>query len=313
MTVSLRSLFDQMYQGTYDFDDFLGEGEPTAFLYSTDNITCIADERLRAYHAFISSFILVNLDLKKEVVFSYRKNLNIADAVREHVTSKYFYQTDLRNFFSSIDSSLILKIFLENIKNMCFADSGTYLERIVELVTADGKLPPGFSTSPMISNAILFEFDEILYEYCDASNLIYTRYSDDIIISGKNKENILKAAQKIKYFLNEIYDGKFSINEEKSKFTQVGRKIKLLGMVVLPNGMLSIDIKLKKKIETLIHYYTTDSFRFLSMVDDDLKKGMQTISGYLSYANMVDENYINKLRKKYGSTIVDTFLHMKAP
>jgi len=80
-------------------------------------------------------------------------------------------------------------------------------------------------------------------------------------------------------------------------------------MVILPNGKVSVDIKFKRQIEVLLHFYLTDRAKFFLLVESDLAGGMERISGYLSYINTVDKEYLNKLRKKYGATLVDMFLH----
>lgn len=45
-------------------------------------------------------------------------------------------------------------------------------------------------------------------------------------------------------------------------------------------------------------------------VDDE--KAIKKFSGLINYVNTVDPAYLDKLRKKYGLTIVDMFIH-KSP
>jgi len=99
------------------------------------------------------------------------------------------------------------------------------------MVTVDNIIPIGFSTSPLISNACLFDFDNKLELYCTEKGLTYTRYSDDIIISSVNRESLSGIDMVVKLIMKECFGEKLNINVSKSKFTSYGNKIKLLGMV----------------------------------------------------------------------------------
>ncbi|MBO2025552.1 hypothetical protein J4733_09050 [Klebsiella pneumoniae] len=49
----------------------------------------------------------------------------------------------------------------------------------------------GAVSSPVVSNAICYELDHILNEFCLSKGVIYTRYADDMYFST-NEENVLK-------------------------------------------------------------------------------------------------------------------------
>ncbi len=223
-----------------------------------------------------------------------------------------FFKQIFLVFFASIDSALIKKTLLGSYDSSPIADINKYLDRVISLVTVDDVLTIGFSTSPSISNACLFMFDNILDEYCLKRNLVYSRYSDDIIISSENKSDVIGIELKVNEFLQNCFAGKLNLNLGKSKFTHVGRKIKILGMVILPTGKVTIDMKFKSNIEVLLHFYIKDKEKFLDKVDGDMVGGMERITGYLNYANAVDKSYLDKIRKKFGATIVDSFLHQSA-
>ncbi|MCY1276740.1 reverse transcriptase [Pseudomonas jessenii] len=306
---TLESLFEAMYHGKYDFNDFIEA--PLSMLCKKiplkNRIFYKADEKLRAYHKFINLFISDFLKINTNVVYSYRKGINVVDAVRQHAHSRHFCQVDLKNFFGSIDAALIESCILQNIVNLPASDIATHIGRIVSLVSLDGTLPPGFSTSPPLSNACLFEFDNQVENYCHKKNLIYTRYSDDIIISGSS-ERLYGLDSIIEEFIKEYFNEKLEINPAKTKYTTVGGKIKLLGLVILPNGEITIDTKLKSKVEVMLHYYLTDRPQFNKILEKDSTKGISTLSGYLNYINTTDPSYLDKLRLKYGATIVDMFI-----
>ncbi|WP_071871779.1 reverse transcriptase domain-containing protein [Atopomonas hussainii] len=305
-------LFEAMYHGKYDFQDFIQSDISNYFdvIYVKDRKIQKPNRKLKAYHSFLNLFLFEYLRTNERVVFSYRKGVNAYDAVSAHANNKHFYQTDISDFFSSIDSQLIKETIIASAELSPIEDLNEHLERVLSLVTVDGRLPMGFSTSPLISNACLYKFDAALEEYSISRHLTYTRYADDLIISSKNREDLEGIQEKISELLLKTFNGRLSLNHSKSKLTHTGRKVKILGMVILPTGKVSVDIKFKNKVEVLLHFYMKDREKFLDKVDGDMRGGMEKISGYLNYINTVDKSYLDKLRKKFGGTIVDMFLHL---
>lgn len=314
MKITLRSLFDDLYLGALDFDDFIRQPVNDFRLYGDDPASnmVVGGETLRSYHDFITSHIISHLPVCTEVVYAYRKDVTSATAVRKHIQSKYFYRTDLKNFFSSIDEDFLFNLLSKNSSRFPFDIDAASIKQIVLLITHQKRLAIGYSTSPKISNACLYEFDREFLNHCNSRRLIYTRYSDDFIISGIDSAAVKDAAAEIPKILSSLYEEKFQINDLKSKFTRVGRKIKLLGLVILPNKVVTIDMHFKRYVEKRIHYFLTDSIRFLELMGVEQNKGILKMCGYVSYINSVDPAYLQKLRRKYGD-IIDMFLHRSFP
>lgn len=309
----LETLFEAMYHGKYSFKDFAEgdispEYEKAKFKERTVYKTT---RKLKTFHSFISLFILEYLNINSRVVYSYRKGLNSLDAVSKHAQSKYFFQTDIEHFFENLTTPLIRKTIISGSENSPASDIDIYLDRIIELVTLNGTLPLGFSSSPMLSNACLYDFDNELENYCTRNGLIYTRYSDDIIISTQDETAIQQIDKITEDLLQKIYGGQLNINKQKSKHTRKGNKVKLLGLAILPNGKVTVDIKIKNEIEVLLFHYINNRTKFLDheKVGQDITKGVDLLFGYLNYVSTIDKDYLDKLRKKFGATVVDMFLH----
>ncbi|SDS42141.1 RNA-directed DNA polymerase [Pseudomonas asplenii] len=313
----LGSIFEAMYHGKHNFQDFLtGNIEPHYKITTLKGMKIYRpDEKLKAYHKFLNLFVFDFLKINKDVVYSYRKGVNVVSAVKKHANNKHFFQTDLKNFFNSIDKELVRNTIHSNLEHIPISNLDKHLDRILELSTVEDKLPIGFSTSPIISNACLQKFDSVLEDYCASEDLIYTRYSDDIILSSGGNTRLYGIEAKVSEILRECFGGKLNLNPSKTKFSSVGNKIKILGMVILPNGTVTIDSKLKNTIEVLLHFYASDKEKFKDRLASESSKlkgensiGLLQISGYLNYVNTTDPNYLNKLRKKYGSVVVDAFI-----
>lgn len=311
----IEVLFEAMHHGKWRFSDF--SGAPVEANISSKTFTqqgktrelLVPNERLKGLHEFIRLFLLDFVPINESVVFSYRKGVSAYDAVALHAKSKAFFVCDIANFFPSIKRSRI-KTTLLTAKSFCpIADLDNWLDRIVDLVCVNDGLPIGFSTSPAISNAALVPFDNALQGYCNDRGLAFARYSDDIIVSGEHHEALEGIQDRIAELLRETMQEELSLHPKKSKFLHSGAKIKLLGMVLLPNGTVSIDASVKDEIEVLIHFYLRDRGKFADREGGDPRKAEARLAGLLNYANSIDKSYLDKLRRKFGVSVVDYFLH----
>ena len=111
---------------------------------------------------------------------------------------------DIRQFFDHVTYALVKnKVFTED----RFSDANRILLSI--LCTYDEALPQGAPTSPMISNILLKDFDEMIGEWCREKKIVYTRYCDDMTFSGDpfdEKEvidKIMLRFVKVKFHLTE--------------------------------------------------------------------------------------------------------------
>ena len=81
---------------------------------------------------------------------------------------------------------------------------------------------------------------------CKALGLTYTRYADDLTISGEKKFFISRTIESI------IKDEGFIVNDAKTKKTEEGKPVKICGLV-LENGHIRIPLMVKKKLRAAIH------------------------------------------------------------
>lgn len=305
-----------MYHDKYRFDEFLAlKPEEHYSPVRWKNRTIYKpSSTLKEFHYFLTGFLLEYLPVDHSVSFAYRKGATLLQAVAPHAFSRAFYQTDIKRFFESITSDLIRSVLCR--VNTPVSDLAEHIDHILGLLTINGMLPIGYSTSPILSNACLFGFDKRLTTISGERKWVYTRYADDIILSGDNRLAIEEAGSIIEDCLKTELGGGFVLNQSKTKLTTVGRKVKLLGLVVLPTGSIVVDRDVRNKIESWLHFYVTDRSRlakiFLEERGEGMEEGLQRLSGLISYAYSADVAYLEKLRMKFGSTVIDSFLHRSA-
>ncbi len=308
--LSLQKAFDSTFHHQLDFNDLIQLDISQEYKkFQIQQKTIFApSKKLKRYLRFLNSFIFDYAKVNTNVVHSYRRGVSAYTAVLKHANSKYFFQTDIENFFYSITTQDIEKVLETNLNYVPIDDIGAFKSQLLNLVAVDNALPVGFSTSPSISNTCLYAFDNELERICLKQGIIYTRYSDDIILSSKNN-NLNDIQDSVSGILALFFNDRFQLNQNKTKRISKGKKIKLLGMVILPSGRVSVDMKIKNQIEILLHFFISDKEKFANYLQTKFHGDVSKISGLLNYINTIDQLYLNKLRKKYGNYVVDIFFH----
>ncbi|MDI9335206.1 MAG: reverse transcriptase family protein [Cytophagales bacterium] len=311
----LEALFSAMYRNKYDFADFATGAIDQNYVchlstrYGKTRQVVSPNQKLKDYHDFLRLFLLDFLPVNESVVFSYRKGVSAYDAVIRHAASKHFFACDIANFFPNLKRPRIEQTLTAGAGKCPITDIDSWLSRILDFVCVDDALPMGFSTSPTISNAALVTFDNALQKHCDANGLIYTRYSDDIVISARDLSALRQIEKTIASFLIDSFGDEFVLHPTKSRMLHTGVKVKLLGMVLLPNGRVSVDASVKSEIEVMIYFFIHDREKFIKLSKANAPKAEGRLAGLLNYVNTVDQAYLEKLRKKFGAAVVDQFLH----
>lgn len=176
--------------------------------------------------------------------FSYIQNKNTKKLMQKHINSKYFLKVDIKNFFNSINHQLLVTKIITELK----IDSDKAYEIIAES-SIDNGLEIGLITSPLLSNIYMNDFDSKLSKLL-SKNTIYTRYSDDILISSNQQINYHQLLKTIELELEKL---ELKINEDKVFYKELVNKadyIKFLGLNIIKgkySNYLTVSRKFKKE------------------------------------------------------------------
>jgi hypothetical protein len=208
---------------------------------------------------------------------SHRRNA-VSNAQR-HVGRSYLAKIDIADFFGSLRHEHVLKVFEENrlIDREC-ARLLALLCTIPDERELRAYLPQGAPTSPMISNLSLQRFDEEMATACDDLGLTYTRYADDIAISGDNRRNVRLAALLARRKLGES-PLQLTIHPRKSRFVTAGEQQRVTGVVVNEAGLP--PRKLRRRVRSMFHQASLDPAR----VAAERKRLLGFLSYFRSFPN----------------------------
>ena len=106
------------------------------------------------------------------------KGRSILSNARAHVRHPYIAILDIQDCFPSIGPSRVQR----GLERVGFGDDVASL--VTRLCTCDNQLPQGAPTSPVLVNYVLTDFDRKAAEMARRVGLTYTRYVDDITLSG---------------------------------------------------------------------------------------------------------------------------------
>lgn len=201
-----------------------------------------ADATLLTYQGWIHRNILKKAEFSS-CAAAYCKGKSVLDNASPHVGNPYALKLDIRNFFDFIKKDDVYCAF-EKLTGY----SKEVLALLTSLCCKDGCLPQGAATSPAISNLVMRDFDDWLIAYCKERELVCTRYSDDITVSGKE----LKPGPVISDIRSRLSAMGFSLNEEKTRFLGKGTAHKITGVVC--NEKTAAPIAYRKKLRQEMYY-----------------------------------------------------------
>ena len=120
---SLREIFISTFHEKMSFQDFIQLDVGSEFQkFNLKRRTLYAPSpKLKQIHRFLNNTIFEFADYNTDVVFSYRKGVNIRDAVEKHSDNNFFFQTDLSNFYSNIHESDVSRALSNQLNRPVFA------------------------------------------------------------------------------------------------------------------------------------------------------------------------------------------------
>lgn len=201
----------------------------------------VPDEVLKSIQKRIADVLLIHMPVSRYAK-AYRFGSSTIRNAKHHVGKSIVLKLDILHFFDSIRYSTVKdKVFPEDI----------YAEPLRILLTMlcyhKDSLPQGAPSSPAITNIILYEFDELVSQWCRDRSIAYTRYCDDMTFSGD-----FDPAEVIRFVKLELKKMGFLLNEQKTKILRPGQQQTVTGIVV--NEKLSTPVAYRRKLRQELYY-----------------------------------------------------------
>lgn len=216
----------------------------------------------------------------------FRKGHSIKTNAFPHVGKDVIMNLDIKDFFSSIEKSRVMELF----RSLGYRVQGGRLNFMTSLVTRYDRLPQGAPTSPVIANLICYNLDKKISEIVESEGGSYTRYADDITISGNVV--IQKTYNHVKKII--MSEG-FFLNDKKTRIQRKGKRQEVTGLTV--NEKITVPRHIRKKLRAAIHARTIGKqpmWNGNEISDVELK-------GHIDYLTSIQEEYIEKYNMFFKS------------
>ena len=224
----------------------------------------------------------------------YMLGKNILSNTEPHALNPYMLKLDFKDFFPSIKGRDFLE-YAQEINGLHLPPED--LERLVRILFWKPKQNPelqlsiGAPSSPYLSNAIMFEFDSRVTEYCSKHGIIYTRYADDMTFSMLNKELRGEALREVEKVLGELRYPRLKINERKTVYGSKAHRRMVTGLILSNDGLVSLGRNRKRRIRAQIHHFIN------GRLSDHERNN---IRGMLAFARDIEPDFVKRMERKYG-------------
>ena len=241
----------------------------------------------RAFSAYYSDKI-------SSSCFSYKKKVNTSSAIKyikEHRSEdfKYGVKVDIHAYFNSVSKQRLSEIIDELFENkehssglkitmqkLLLTDKVMYNNKEIKEYKS---LIPGCALGSFLANYCLRECD---YYFDNIEDLIYARYSDDIIIITNSKD-------KLQIYLNKVlkYIEKYGLTMNPDKYTwfESGDAVEYLGLKLDDSGNVDISNHAKQKIKKQIHRWCRKGRMEIERDNADFNKVASRILRQLNHKN----------------------------
>ena len=207
---------------------------------------CPSTGVLKEIQKRIKTRILKKFEFQDYIQGGVKGKDNISNA-KIHQGNKYFFTTDLRNFFPSVKYNDVYEMFI------CNGFSADVSSILTKLTTYKYSVPQGIPTSTYITNLVAIPLDKELIDIGKCNGIKYTRYVDDLSFSSRKDFRNL-----IPQIINTIDANKLKISYRKTKY-KIG-PTEITGIEVR-NNLIKPSIDVRNKFEKAEDEKTKSSLR----------------------------------------------------
>lgn len=253
---------------------------------------------LKALQRWISKVIFKRLPVH-EAATAYRKSSGIKFNAENHRTSNFTTRYDFSNFFPSFRQEFIEKFIASSVEKHGLNLDNDDVKFIGNVICRHGRLTIGAPSSPIITNAMMFDFDAAIYSFCEQKGLIYTRYADDIFISSHEPDMLQGLEKAILQAKRDTPHLSLRLNKQKTAYLSRKYARRITGVIITPDHKLSIGRDRKREIKALVHQWLDGR---LPMED------VHRMRGLLAFTHDIEPAFELSLRAKYGEKPIDEIL-----
>ena len=233
------------------------------------------------------SFLLYRYDNRfASNCYAFRRGLRPHDAIRQinnaiHGRKMWAYKLDIHDYFNSINTELLLKkladfltddpLLFRFFKQMLTDDHAIHNGKVIE---EQHGIMAGIPTAPFLANVYLSDVDH----HFAKKNIIYARYSDDIILFAPDQTSLEKHKTTL---LQLIKEHQLEVNPDKERVFNPDEPFEFLGFKC-HGRHIDIAESTKQKMKGKISRQARSLMRWRKRKDVSAEPVMQTLIRYFN-------------------------------
>lgn len=224
----------------------------------------------------------------------YVSGRGIRTNAEAHKDSRFLLKLDFRDFFPSIVASDFVAHFGKHAAGKLGQADTKRIARLIFWAPRGQyalRLCIGAPTSPLVSNTIMYEVDDLIEAGCLQLGVKYTRYADDLSFSANEPGVLGVVLPMVREVLRSVEYPRLVLNEKKTVNASRAHRRVVTGVVLSSTGELSLGYERKRVIRSMAHHFSTGQLQ-----DEEVRK----LRGLLAFADDIDPSFSAKIRLKFG-------------
>ena len=162
------------------------------------------------------------------------------------------------------------------------------------------RLAIGAPSSPMISNIIMYEFDNRISAILKSDKVVYTRYADDLTFSAPRAGHLSGVIKAVSTTIRSLKYPKLDINQNKTRFITPKYRRTVTGLTITNDARITIGREKKRELHAAVHHTSLGKLNSTEM---------EKLSGFLAFVKSVEPDFLVTLTKKYGLDVIRAIQH----
>lgn len=250
---------------------------------------------IKAIQRWLIRALIRNMSVH-EAATAYSKGASIRKNAERHVRSRYTVRLDFEDFFPSFGGAHVIAYLEKSRDDLGMVLSADDLVFVRRIVCRHDALTIGAPTSPGLTNAMMFEFDTALADWCAARDLIYTRYADDLFISASGPGALAGVEAKAAELAGAFAYATLALNREKTAHLSRKYRRSITGLVITPDQTLSIGRDKKIRLKSDVYAYSKGTLQ---------PEEQSRTAGLIAFVRDVEPAFYETLLRKYGRETIE--------
>jgi RNA-directed DNA polymerase len=253
---------------------------------------------------------------------AYRQGMNVVDNARFHIGNEVLLKVDINDFFGSIQAANMTGMWVELLFCKSYylrkigaipsqTDESEELQffnelarKITVLTSLNNQLPQGSPTSGALANLFLAGFDRRVLNFCVRHRLNYSRYSDDMTISGAIHD---LQPGKVLHYLNILLRKRgLKLKHAKTKLIRRNNRQVVTGIVV--NDKKTAGREYKRCLRQAMHYLKKFGEEHIRRQQKSTEAYLGELSGKINWVLQIEKSDKEFNRYKSELSILKRFV-----